>query len=441
MHIGFDDTDSTRRGCTTYVAALLVEKLEMLQVHFIDYPNLVRLNPNVPWKTRGNGALCLRIEFEENDEERIIETVSNTVEENADLEAEKTNPGIVFFKKMKIPSEIRDFARKVVTGVVDLRDAMKLLAKFNAEAVGFKNGRGIIGGLAAIGEDLQADHTYEILAYRIPENCGLKREVDVTSIFKMDEETKPYTFNNVDMEKGRVVITPRGPDPILFGVRGETAEIVKKAFNMVRVGEPIERWVIFRTNQGTDAHLNRVDKLTRIRPYNSVIAKGTLTSNPKTVPTRHVIFTIEDGSAQVDCAAYEPTGNLRKVAGKLIAGDLVEVYGGVKEPSRGKPLTVNLEKIKVLKLATKHVYRNPACPKCGRRLKSMGRDQGFRCERCGLRAVNAQKTEINIERDVKEDLYITSTRSQRHLTKPRSRYGMEKRQAQVADLVDEWHFP
>ena len=28
MHIGLDDTDSTKGGCTTYLAALLIEKLE-----------------------------------------------------------------------------------------------------------------------------------------------------------------------------------------------------------------------------------------------------------------------------------------------------------------------------------------------------------------------------------------------------------------------------
>jgi len=441
MHVGFDDTDSTRRGCTTYVAALLVEKLQKLNADFVDYPNLVRLNPNVPWKTRGNGALCLRIRFEENDEERFIETVLDTVEKNSDLEAEKTNPGVVFVKNTRIPQEIRNFARKVVTGIVDLSDALKLVTKFNAEAVGFKNCRGIIGSLAAIGEDLQADHTYEVLAYRIPENYGLKREVDVTSIFKMDEATKPYIFNNIDVERGRVIITPRGPDPILFGVRGETAEIVKRAFEMVRAGESIERWVIFRTNQGTDAHLNRADKLTLIKPFSSVIANGKLTSNPITIPTRHVIFSIKDESAEVDCAAYEPTGALRKTARKLVVGDSVEIYGGVKEPSKGRPLTINLEKIRVTKLAPKFVYRNPTCPKCDKRLKSMGRDKGFRCEKCGLRDVTSRKVEVAVKRDVKEGLYITSTRSQRHLTKPYSRYGMEKHHVQVEKLIEDWHFP
>ena len=60
-------------------------------------------------------------------------------------------------------------------------------------------------------------------------------------------------------ERRRVIITPRGPDPILLGIRGETPEIVKKAFEMVNPLEPVERWVIFRSNQGTDAHLKRIE--------------------------------------------------------------------------------------------------------------------------------------------------------------------------------------
>ena len=60
LHIGFDDTDSPNGGCTTYIAAILVKKFKNLGFYFSDYPNLIRLNPNVPWKTRGNGAICLR---------------------------------------------------------------------------------------------------------------------------------------------------------------------------------------------------------------------------------------------------------------------------------------------------------------------------------------------------------------------------------------------
>jgi tRNA(Ile2)-agmatinylcytidine synthase len=441
MHIGLDDTDSPRKGCTTYVAALLVEELQKLGSKFIDYPNLVRLNPNVPWKTRGNGALCLRIKYNKNHEEEIKEIVTNAVEEHADLEYRSTDPGIVFFKKPKIPKEVRIFAKNAITGIVNLKDALKLVKRFKSEALGFKKCRGIIGGLAAVGESLQGDHTFEVLAYRVSENRGLKRVVDEASIIEMDNATAPYTFNNVDPIKGRVLITPRGPDPILFGIRGETPEILKKAFEMVRPLEPVERWVIFRTNQGTDAHLKCVKKLSHIEPYNPVIARGIVAANPKIIPRRHVIFPIKDESAQIDCAAYEPTVVLSKVAGKLIMKDHVEVYGGVRGPSKNHPLTINLEKIQLLKLAPKIVHHNPICPKCGKRLKSMGKNKGFRCEKCGSRYTDIGKIEVKMKRKIKRALYITSPRSQRHLTKPFRRYGIEKRKVPTKELIEGWHYP
>jgi len=442
MHIGFDDTDSPRRGCTTYIAALLVEKLQKLGAEFTDYPNLIRLNPNVPWKTRGNGALCLRIKCEESLVDVVKETVIETVEENSDLAYKGTDPGIVFFPWAKIPRDVKAFAKSAITGIVKMKTALKILKRFKMEAVGFKNGRGIIGGLAAIGENLEGDHTFEVIAYRVPENYGLKRRIDLASVFEMDKATAPYTFNNVDPETGRILITPRGPDPILFGIRGETPEIVRKAFGMIKPLEPVERWVIFRTNHGTDAHLKRVRKLSEVKPYHPVIAKATVASNPKIVPRRHVIFQIKDDSAFVDCAAYEPTGALRKVASQLIVGDVVEVYGGVRPPSKLRPLTINLEKLRLLRLAPKIVYQNPACPKCGKRLKSMGKGKGFRCEKCGTRYASLEKIAVKIKREVRKGLYITSPRSQRHLTKPFIRYGMEKRRRTLMDrLIEGWHYP
>ncbi len=431
MHIGIDDTDSTRKGCTTYVAALLVEKLEKLNVTFLDYPNLIRLNPNVPWKTRGNGALCLRVKCDAELEDKIKDAAVSVVEEHSDLSFRGTNPGIVFIAKAEIPEEFKAFAKNTITGIATLKEAMRLIKKFEGEALGFNTCRGIIGALAAVGETLEADHTYELIAYRMAKNCGLKRKVDTASIFEMDKLTRPYTFNNVDLEKGRVVITPRGPDPILFGIRGETSEVVKKAFGLVKPREPVERWVIFRTNQGTDAHLRRVAALNQIEPYNSVIVRGVVSRNPRLIPLRHVIFSIKDETGEVDCAAYEPTGALRKVARDLIVGDSIEAYGAVRKPPAGKCLTVNLEKINILALAPKIVLRNPVCPKCGKRLKSMGKDKGFRCEKCGARFDDAEKVQTAMERGLKAGLYVTSTRSQRHLTKPLSRYGLEKHGAEV----------
>jgi tRNA(Ile2)-agmatinylcytidine synthase len=441
MHIGLDDTDSTRGGCTTHITALLVERLCKLNAHFLDYPNLIRLNPNVPWKTRGNGALALRVEYDEAIENQIKEEATDLVQEHADLSSKGTNPGLVFLKKEKIPEDIKKFAEKTLTSISPLNEARKLVEKFEGEAIGFNSCRGIIGSLAAIGTTLEEDYTYELIAYRVPGNYGTKRRVDEASIFTMDKLTAPYTFNNVDNEKKRVIITPRGPDPILLGIRGESAEIVKKAFELIKPVEPVERWLIFRSNQGTDAHLKPIPNLRQVRQFSSVVAKGSVSRNPRIIPLRHVIFSMKDNTGEVDCAAYEPTGDLRKIARKLLMGDSIEAHGAVRKTSEINPLTINLEKINILSLTSDTALHNPLCSECGKRLKSMGREKGFRCEKCGKRFREAVKLAEARERKVETGLYITSTRSQRHLTKPYRRYGLEKTSASENRLIDNWHSP
>jgi tRNA(Ile2)-agmatinylcytidine synthase len=426
-------------GCTTYIAALLVNKLIETGVTFTDYPNLIRLNPNVPWKTRGNGALCLRTECEESNVEEIKETVVNAIEKNADLEYEGTDPGVVFLFN-NIPPEVKTFSKKTIQGIVKMKEALKLTRKFRAEAVGFKNGRGIIGSLAAIGETLEEDYTYEIIAYRTPENCSTKRRVEGDSVKKMDEKTSPLTFNNIDPETRRILITPRGLDPILYGIRGETAEAVRQAHKMVHPQETVERWTIFRTNHGTDAHLRKINSIREIEPFNPVIVQGTISREPRVIPVRHVIFSIKDKTGEVDCAAYEPTGNLRQIAKQLILGDIVEAYGGIRAASSKNPVTVNLEKMRILELKPEIILLNPRCPTCGKTMKSMGRNKGFKCDRCGFRDSKAKKVSVENERSVKIGLYITPPRSQRHLTKPHCRYGKEKSGAPQR-LIANWHNP
>jgi len=432
LHIGIDDTDSPRWGCTTYVVAVLVERLTRLGVSFFDYPNLVRLNPNVPWKTRGNGALCLRIECDKGAVKTVKETVLEAVEEFSDFEYAGTDPGVVFFYGKIIPKDVREFARSAIQGVVTLDDALELVKGFGAEAAGYKGGRGVIGALAAVGETLHGDHTFELIAYRLPENCGTKRCVDVVSVRQMDEATAPYTFNSFDVESGRVLITPRGPDPIFFGVRGENPSIVRRAFEMIRVDEPIERRVVFRTNQGTDAHLREIGSIGDVQPFHPVVVKGVVASVPRIVPRRHVIFSIQDDTAEIDCAAYEPTGGLRKAAIKLVVGDEIEAYGGVRPASETLPMTINLEKIRIMKLATKVLLHNPKCPDCGKTLSSMGN---------GFKSNQLAKTRTIEQRGLEERIYITSPHSQRHLTKPFRRYGQEKTPNRLQPrMIREWHY-
>jgi tRNA(Ile2)-agmatinylcytidine synthase len=130
---------------------------------------------------------------------------------------------------------------------------------------------------------------------------------------------------------------------------------------------------------------------------------------------------------------------LNKIARQLIVGDQVEVYGAAHKATKDKPLTINLEKIYVLALAQKVAFENPTCPKCNKRLKSMGKDQGFRCENCGEKYKTHKKMQVAVPRTLTLGLYVTSTRSQRHLTKPLRRYGQEKPCAPIRGMIREWH--
>jgi tRNA(Ile2)-agmatinylcytidine synthase len=426
LHVGVDDTDSLSGGCTTYVAALLVEALSKLKgLTFLDYPCLVRLNPNIPWKTRGNGAVCLRLELEnEALYDKVKLSALKLAEESLERFGGEAEPGLAFLKG-EVPEGLKKLASKAQWTVVGREEALNLFIKLGGEAQGFHGGRGIIGAIAAIGETLEADHTYELLAYRKSENWGKPRLLDPDSVRVMAEATRPETFGNFDSETGRVLVTPRGPDPVYFGIRGESPTIALKASRMLRLGEPVERWVIFRSNQGTDAHLKAVKSISQVPSHSCVAVEGRVSQAPRKIPGGHVIFKVKDETGILACAAYEPTGFLTKTAAELAVGDKVRLYGGLRKAEPVPEATLNLEKLEVLETAKVFRETNPTCPNCGKRMKSMGAGKGFRCPKCRYRS-QARKILVEVERRLKPGLYLAASRAHRHLTKPRERYGLEK---------------
>ena len=440
LHVGLDDTDSPQGGCTTYIAARLVERLLEVGARFVDYPNLLRLNPNVPWKTRGNGAVCLRVEIDGGQAGAVKRGVVEEVEAGSRFECGNTNPGIVFLEG-EVPEPVVRFSERVVGGVVTLEEAAGLLEGCRASAIGYKNMRGIIGALAAVGGLQGGDHTYELLSYREPGNWGTPRRLDEASVAAMDEAHGAETFNNIDGETGQVLIAPHGPDPVFYGVRGETPEAVHKAAMALEAGEPLERWVIYRSNQGTDGHLRPVEGISSLAPYQPAVVEGELLEGPRTIKGGHVIFGLGDGMGAIDCAAYEPTGSFREPVRLLLPGDAVRAYGGVKETTGAGVMTLNLEKMEVLRLVPDVRSVNPACPECGGGMESMGRGKGFRCRRCGLRDAELEKASVELERGLSPGLYIPPPRAQRHLTKPLARYGKEKRDPPPVEMYEPWHWP
>lgn len=423
MHLGMDDTDSMRGGCTTYIAALLVEEYSKLGVTWLDYPNLIRLNPNIPWKTRGNGAVSLRLQIDRSMIDDVIDIGLKVIERESMIEDEGVDPVLAVYTG-DISDKLRIFAYTVETDVVDVGYALKLADSLGVMRWVFKDPRGIVGALAAIGEDLRGDHTYELIAYRTMEMIGNPRMIDVDSVKAMDEATKGETYANIDRETSRILITPRGLDPVLYGIRGETPEAVYRAHTIIKSYERVERWVIFRSNQYTDAHLRVKRTVSSLKPYVAAVSEGIVVGKPTIIPGGHIIFKLDDSTGVVDCAVYEPTGGLRFIASKLMAGDRVRVYGGVKPFDDG--LTFNVEKIEIVELTKIYRSMNPLCPSCGRRMKSMGFGKGFRCGRCGFRDIDSSKVDVNVDRGLKPGLYMPPPRAYRHLTKPPERYGREK---------------
>jgi len=438
MWIGLDDTDSTfAGGCTTYVAYLIISYLIKEGYALIGYPRLVRLNPNIPWKTRGNGAVSFQIarkgrekflvgmnygkkiygyrniEEDCDNHGEIFSQVKKILEEEARLNDKNTNPGLVVSKK-KIGYELY---KKAVKGIVFLDEVTSLLDKNGALYIGYKNKRGLIGAAASIAWNPVFDKTYELITYRKKEKIGSKREIDDDSVKIMDETIKT-TFDNYDYINKHNRIKPNSPCPVLYGIRGDDAEDLVKAMNIVK-SEEFQGWIIFESNQATDEHLQKKEKIKDVKPFESVIVKGTIYKEPFTITGGHVIFNIQDAyNDTIDCAAYEPTKEFRNIIKKLRKGDIVEVYGGVRE----EPFTINLEKIKILNVAKiVEKIENPVCEKCGKHMKSVGKRQGFRCIICGAKAKREKAKFTTIERNLSPGFYEVPVCARRHLSKPLKR--------------------
>ena len=405
--IGLDDTDSIKGGCTTYLACMLLDKLKEKNYDIIGYPRLVRLNPNIPWKTRGNGAVSFQVKKGNKKEIKVI--LEQFFEKYARIEDKLTNPGFVIIDK---PPSFKIY-EKTVKEIVTLKETKDLLKSLKAEYKGYKNCRGLIGATASIAWFPKYDKTYELITYRQEKKWGIKRTVDDKTTIDIDKRFSS-TFDNYDYKNKHNRLVPNSPCPILYGIRGESANDLVKALSVIK-SEKVSFYQIFETNQGTDDHLQK-KKIKDIKPFESVITKGTICKSPHTIRGGHVIFTIKDSTGKTDCAAYEPTKEFREKIRKLDEGDKVEVYGGVRE----KPLTVNLEKIKVISLNDiVQKIENPLCPKCKKHMKSKGKGQGYKCVRCGNRSDNP--IFIKKKRDIKIGFYEVPVCARRHLSKPLKR--------------------
>ena len=409
LYVGIDDTDSPEGMCTTYLACRIINRLKENGIEIIGYPRLIRLNPFARFKTRGNGGVSFKL-LNDNKSDLAKKIVLEEVEKLSMFDCDNTNPGVVFYSG-KITSEMQEYAFRAIYSFISIDEAEEFGKSVGCEIHKFKKGRGIIGSIAAISLPLK-DFTYELLAYRIPENYGTVRQIDIESVYEMDKQTFPDTFENIDYDEDYIAIEPKTPCPVLYGIRSESVKALKLAREIVKAGEAIESYCIFKTNQHADMHIQKTDKISDMEQFGCYEVVGTVKNIPKIIDGGHMFFYIFDESSEIECGAYEPTKNFRKIISKLRPGDVIKLYGGIGEQN-----TFNIEKFQMLKLNDVE-YKNPVC-ECGKRMTSAGKNKGFKCKKCGNRIESDEKVPVKIKRSLKNaSFYETPVSARRHLSKP-----------------------
>jgi len=370
-----------------------------LGVDLLGDPRLVRLNPNIPWKTRGNAALSARFgrgrgprrrigeadgrplwsyrsgrELDGRSAREFLNAAWERVLARARTGDPGTDPAMVAVHR-RLPAA---FYWQTVREVVPVGRARRLLRAAGAVVRTEGDDRGIVGAAASVA--WPARHgTWELIAYREPTAGGRGRYVEASSV-RAAQARHPQLFLCHDPRTRRVLIAPHTHCPILFGLRGTDPRAPLRARREI-VSEPVERWVLFWTNQGTGDHLSP-RAFRALEPYGSAVLNGWVAGEPETLRGGHVRFPIRDDVGEsVDCIAFEPTKTLPRVARTLRAGDRVRVWGGT-----GEDLTFRLEGIRVLHLVPRRGrLEPPPCGKCGGRTRSMGTARGYRCPDCRTR--------------------------------------------------------
>ena len=439
IHIGLDDIDSPRGGCTTHFAGLLVEHLTRQSVKWIDYPRLIRLNPGIPFRTRGNGAVALQLLFDTSRISDLMEKIEQMIHNYVDEAYPNTNPGVVIVTG-KIPDSMQVLAQQALWRMVPIELAQRLVERYDIVHYKGGNGRGLIGALASVGNTLEHDHTYEFIAYRSMDQSKFKRGVDPESVLEMVNKMKDRVFSNIDPDEARILIEPHGPDPVIYGIRGEAATDVIEAARFVRSEQAVERWMVFRSNQATAEHLAHIMRIRDLRPYMACVVHGRVESIPRITEGGHVFFELGNDLERIDCAAYEPTRGFREIVRGLRVGDEISVHANVKPRSRTHGLTLNIEGLEILNLMPGVLLVNPDCPHCLKRMKSAGSGKGFKCFRCGFKDPTAMKIERRVERTIREGLHLPPLSAQRHLTRPLTRINRSN-SGRPEHLVSKWHDP
>ena len=383
-----DDTDSLQGGCTTEV---LFQLLEQLPEHVeVLHTRLVRLWPFAQQRTRGNAAVAAELktenttallEFLNDFWMRSILPLKGEVQpsEHSERPQYPSDPGMVWFEDVKPDAE---FYRKGLTTEIYEKDLPTATKSWG--------GHGKIGATLAVHWPAKRS-TYEAIAWRVSENNG-KRRLDKEAIKFIDE--MDGTFLCRDQRSGSSMVAPRGKSPVLFGVRAWNKQAAEEALQRLITGadtEAVAGWMVFETNQATNDHLETATEAT-IEEIE--ILKG-----------GHTLL----HSSEDRFLAFKETGEISSTCQRLQPGDVIRCKG-----MRAPDESIHVEFMQIRHLVPER--RRPLCPTCSKALTSMGKNQGLRCKKCGLKVKDAWE---ETQRTLPKNRWIQPPpSSRRHLAKP-----------------------
>jgi tRNA(Ile2)-agmatinylcytidine synthase len=425
--LAFDDTDGPAGGCTTHLAFRVLLALPKLALAGL--PRLVRLNPNVPWKTRGNGAVVLPLGLPEGPSVRvgelrgreilafpegrraeptqeILDLAWSILQDEAQDEAE---PGAALFRE---PPPEAAYWQAVRTRVHagDAKSALVALGAPHAAADSQRALAGCLGAAAWPGPPT----SFEFIAYREPQRWGTERQVHEEPLRSLDPTGA--TFHTFDTENDRLACVPHTPDPVLLGLRGRDPEALVQAATRTlpfAVQEPIDGWLLWATNHASGDHVSPVERLADAPEWGTVQVAAEVAGLPESKRGGHVFVPLRDSAGQeLRAAAFEPTHAFRDTARALRPGDRVEAVGAWQDG------VVNLEKLRVVGLAAYGQRQNPKCPACGRSMPSLGKGAGHRCRHCGTKAAEGAAGIALEPREVALGWHEVPVMARRHLHRP-----------------------
>ncbi len=412
-HLGIDSTDSPKGGCTTWTFVRVLQKLyqEDHTITFHGYPRLIRLNPNIPHRTRGNAALSVSFSSD-SDQAKLFEIVKEIV--LRDFEEYSVDdgkfPGIVILSDNEFKLLKSDLGADFYNST--LQHLIKIDNSRISDLATIYGKEGIVGALGSIMADLENDYTHELLAYRKKAKFNTIRKIDIDNLIEV-ADNHSSSFSSYDPVSKRELICPSGPDPIFLGIRGDDPRELIDFYDNLEIEEKLDYWMIFISNQGTNQHVMKMQSKIKLNSVVSTMA--TVSKDPVEFRGGHVKLELQINGYFIDCMVFEPTKQLRNAARELIEGDRIYIHGAISSNEFGE--YISLEYMYIVDQLDKFNKLPPVCENCNDRMTSAGKLSGYKCKKCSQRSYKSIREKIDRKLIVGQRVYASHS-AQRHLTRP-----------------------